>query len=84
MTPEQLHGRRLAILLTATAADGEADRVVLTGTVSWDEPLLVLDRGPHHPPFEICPAWLHELRRPDDEERDALGDIDYVLVLRHE
>jgi hypothetical protein len=75
MRPPDLHGRRIAVVITAKALDGEDERTVFSGEGVWDGEALYVDRGAKHPPFEIREEWLSLLTESEDER------FDYVLTL---
>ena len=75
MQRPDLHGRRIAVVITAKALDGEDERSAFAGQALWDGESLYVDRGAKHPPFEILEEWLARIA-PSEDER-----FEYVLTL---
>ena len=80
MTPEDLEGKRLALLLMAKSAEGADDWVVFPGIVRREESGLVLERDGEEP-VHLQPDWIHRARLTTEETRPILADADVVISL---
>jgi hypothetical protein len=77
--PEEMHGKKLAVIAWAKKDNGEDDVTLFAGVIQWDGSRLVLNRGEEHPVFPIPDAWFGRLQMVDKKIKETLMDSDYSI-----
>ena len=77
MSPADLHGKRIALVMT----DELGDSVAFTGIAKWDGLSLFMLRNPPDPPVEIREEWCSRMKRTPDSSREALLGSEYFVQL---
>ncbi len=82
--PAQLHGKSLLVLLVRTNAQLREEFAWFTGTVTYAQGNLLVDRGDSGPPLTIPPNSFGQIRPCDDAMARAFAASDFLLSLRLE
>ena len=80
MNPEELHGKRLAMIVWGASADGEEEAVVYAGEANWDGATLrVTFAGAVGDSFQVREEWLDRIDSVDSESKEILLGADFAF-----